>query len=826
MDDALELSPALQLIEEFIILLSTDGAIVFINQAALSLYNWEYNAVIEKSFPDLLKNNGLPSPLPKEFSFTSNNIFLEDIETNFNTKIQKTILWKLASYKLNKKKDSILLIGKDITEIQKAERKIFELDSIIAQTPGNLYWFNKDNVYLGCNEQSAKILGMTRSETTGQDLRYLMKTLKTFDNTLVDILITQGQEVIRTGKPLLNIEEPPFAGADNKFRYYLASKVPLRNKEGEIYAVIGISTDITDMKEIEVKLRDQKEKALAASKSKSEFIANMSHDLRTPITGILGMVQDMLNIANQTESSLKQEQLGAISSPKNTFLLTNIIETVQRDSQLLLSSTDELLQLCNEILEVVSLESGKSTERLESFNLRELIEHNVELLQPIAQHKKLILSHEISQAVPNYLNGLRIYLDRILLNLISNALNFTESGFVKVKARLSKANNTNHQTGDNVTLQIFVEDSGIGIPKDKLNTIFEHFSRLIPAYEGLHKGAGLGLYTVKRYVKEMKGKIVVDSDVGMGTCFTVMLPFIISDHADRVKKSIRFPKILKPAVDATDIILKIENSSTIKEAAGNILVVEDNALATIAIQLALKSFNCSAEIAENGAQAVEKAQSGNYDLILMDIGLPDFSGVEAAKQIRALADTKKSQTPIVALTGHAGNPEKRQEFLDAGIQDVITKPAQPLALESILQRYVFKTAVEKKSLHEKEQQSLVAGSEPMIVIDYDACVRMCNGDSDFARELLLILDKDLKTTRKKLDKFYVDRDTQSLLAELHRVRGGVCYLKLPQLENALKVFYQAVKAEPQDSQQLKKTYAELQQAMNAFLETRESETLG
>lgn len=453
--------------------------------------------------------------------------------------------------------------------------------------------------------------------------------------------------------------------------------------------------------------------------------------------------------------------------------------------------------LSNEILEVVSLESGKPTERLESFNLRDLITHNIELLLPVAKHKKLDLLYEISQEIPSHLNGLRIYLDRILLNLISNALKFTENGFVKISVKLEGKNIGNQKNGDSVNLKFLVEDSGIGIPKDKFDTIFEHFSRLTPAYEGLYKGAGLGLYTVKRYIEAMKGYIYVDSKVGEGTFFTVILPFTISDHADREKSSVRPVKKTQPKT-ATFKKSRITALQS-KESVASVLIVEDQALAAMAVQVALKSFKCAIEVAENGAQAVEMAQRGNYDLILMDIGLPDFSGVEATKKIRALSDPSKSAVPIVALTGHANNPEKRKEAIDAGMQEVMSKPAQPLALEAILQCYVFKKSKKQPS---KKQTAELADDETeqqiLMVIDWDACIRMCRDDSEFTHELLSMLADDLQKTKKTLATYYANKNNRALRDELHRVRGGVCYLKVPQLENALKIFHEAVKEIPQN----------------------------
>ena len=482
---------------------------------------------------------------------------------------------------------------------------------------------------------------------------------------------------------------------------------------------------------------------------------------------------------------------------------------------LLMGATDELLQLCNEVLEVVCLETGKPSQQVESFNFHELVKHNIELLKPAAQHKKLNLSYEIAKNMPTFLTGLFIYLDRSLLNLISNALKFTEKGFVKVTASLLDANMKTPQVGDTITLKLTVDDSGMGIPKDKFDTIFEHFSRLTSSYQGIYKGAGLGLYTVKRYIEAMKGQITLDSEVDKGTRFTLTLPFIVSDHADRKKESIR-PS--KPTLTLDVKAAKTElNEISTEKAAATVLLVEDSVLAAIAAKTSLKSFGCAVDVAETGKQAVSMAQRNKYDLILMDVGLPDFTGVEATQKIRALSDPEKANVPIVALTGHANNPDRCQEALDAGMQEVINKPAQPLALELILDNYVFK----KSDTQTVKSITTHKTTFDVTVLDWDACVRMMQGDAAMARELLSLLASELKETAPLLAKDYANKNTTVLRDTLHRLCGGVCYLKTPQLEHALKMFQEAVKAEPQDPQHLEKTHTELQQAIATFLQTWE-----
>ena len=247
-----------------------------------------------------------------------------------------------------------------------------------------------------------------------------------------------------------------------------------------------------------------------------------------------------------------------------------------------------------------------------------------------------------------------------------------------------------------------------------------------------------------------------------------------------------------------------------KESQAHVLLVEDNNAAAMAGKLLLTRLHCLVDIANTGSEAVKQASANHYDLVLMDLRLSDCSGIEAVKQIRLLVDHSKSQVPIVAVTGRAGESERRRECLDAGMQDVLSKPVQLLSLQWVLQRFVSASAeIGIEASPEKKYTELA-------VIDWDACVQMCQGDAEFTCQMLSLLAEDLKETKSTLEKAYAKQDIRTLDDELHRARGGVCYLKLPQLTQVLKRLHEAVTARPQDSQQVKATYVGLEQAIENF----------
>ena len=489
----------------------------------------------------------------------------------------------------------------------KHKHKQPSLQTIVEKMPGNVWWKNSELRYLGCNDQVLTVLGLSRKKFIGKTDHEL------WDKKIADELLKADLHVLHTGETI-NLEEV-LVEKDKSEVIMLTNKSPYYDKQGNIIGIVGTSTDITERKKMERDLQQAKDKAEVANQAKSEFIANMSHDIRTPITGILGLTEELVHLAEKTLVSLQQissniSSMGVVT--KYQSLLNQLIEGVRQDGQLVLGSVDELLQLLNEILEAMRLESGKAPEKVESFNLRDLVEQNIEIMKPTARHKKLKLSYEIDDRIPVYFSGLRHYLDRALLNLLSNALKFTSKGFVKINIQILGKSRSAYLLSDKIKLKISVQDSGIGIPEDKFETIFEHFSRLTPSYQGTYKGAGLGLFTVKHYVAAMKAKIKVESQVGEGTCFTITLPLTVSDHSDREKSSNRAPikKIASPQISA------IQNQIAKTEATVSILIVEDNLIAARSVQASINRLNCASAVAADGRQAIEMVKKHDYDLVL------------------------------------------------------------------------------------------------------------------------------------------------------------------------------------------------------------------
>lgn len=489
-----------------------------------------------------------------------------------------------------------------------------------------------------------------------------------------------AERVHSEGKDARYSENYRIVRPDGEIRYILDRGFPIFI-DGVCLGVTGFAADITEIKLREKALEESIQKVELANFAKSDFIANMSHDIRTPITGMLGMVQDLTLAADHAEQSLA-------SGKDPNGLLKEMVSTVRRDGHHLTNATNQLLHLCNEILELTRLECGQSQKHEDTFSLCALIQDNLALLMPTAKHKNLLLTMKTDPSLPDILTGSRVYLDRILLNLVGNALKFTHKGHVRVVVALDAEHDQNLVPGSTVRLKLTVEDSGIGIPKDKFDVIFEHFSQLTPSHHGLYKGAGLGLYTVKRFVKAMSGTIALESVVGRGTTFEVTLPFIVAEQ--KTVPDASRPLSVTPCLgeDLAPILSPRPRSSLGNTAfRAFVLVVEDNELAAFAVRFALERLHCRVEVACNGHMALNKIDAADYDLVLMDIGLPDIDGIEVTKKIRVHNDIQKAAVPVVALTGHAALTEGRQA-LAAGMQKVICKPAHTADLAAVLNQFV------------------------------------------------------------------------------------------------------------------------------------------
>lgn len=393
------------------------------------------------------------------------------------------------------------------------------------------------------------------------------------------------------------------------------------------------------------------EQAQAASRAKSEFLANMSHEIRTPMNGIIGMSALALDAGSEAE---RREYIATVHS-----------------------SALALLEILNDILDFSKIEAGKLSIEAVPFRLRETVDEVIRLLMPRAQEKGLRLAAEIDPALPDRLVGDPTRLRQVLYNLLGNGIKFTERGEVVLSLRAEG------EQADALTLSGVVRDTGIGIPADKLDLIFDAFSQADTSTTRKYGGTGLGLSITSRLLALMDGQLDVRSELGKGSEFMFKLRLGKDQRPDSLLPEPAPLVAQQPSALAAQGIV---SGGTVPEV--TVLLVEDNLVnQRLALRL-LEKWGYRATLAADGQQAVERIAAGErYDIILMDMQMPVMGGIEATEKIRALeAEGGRPRSVIIAMTANAMQGD-REACLEAGMDDYTAKPINPPALAELLQRY-------------------------------------------------------------------------------------------------------------------------------------------
>ena len=402
---------------------------------------------------------------------------------------------------------------------------------------------------------------------------------------------------------------------------------------GGIGYLLRFFLDISERKRMEEELVRARLGADAAARAKSEFLANMSHEIRTPLNGILGL------------SFLLEEE----SLPDNLRPMMGLIRT----------SGEVLRRVLDDVLDFSKIESGQLELEERPFDLAACLQWSFELFREVAEEKQIEYRLILDDRLPARVTGDATRLRQVAANLMSNAVKFTHQGSIEMKAQLAEMAPRHGRQ----LIRISVRDTGIGIPQDRIDRLFQSFSQVDASTNRCYGGTGLGLAISKRLVEMMGGEIRVESRYGEGTTFEFTVSAGVAAGPE-------------PAVEAPSG----EDPTGLK-----ILVVEDNKVNQMVLMRMLQRMGCHAELACDGASAIGSVEANSYDVVLMDLNMPEVDGLEATRRIRRMP-AAQSGVPIVALTASA-TEEDRAACLAAGMNDYLSKPMEIQALRRALDRW-------------------------------------------------------------------------------------------------------------------------------------------
>jgi signal transduction histidine kinase/CheY-like chemotaxis protein len=457
-------------------------------------------------------------------------------------------------------------------------------------------------------------------------------------------------------------------------------------------------------------LTKEKEIAEGAVNSKQQFLSNMSHEIRTPMNAIVGFTKVVL----KTDLTEKQKEY------------INAIKT----------SGDALIVLINDILDLAKVDSGKMTFEQTPFRLSTSIAAMLHLFETKIQEKNLELIKEYDTTIPDVVVGDPVRLHQVILNLVSNAVKFTAKGKITVSVHKLK------EDSDKVTIEFTVTDTGIGIPENSLANIFDDFQQATSQTSRIYGGTGLGLAIVKQLVEPQGGSITVKSKEGKGSVFSFILPFKKTNE-----------KILDDA-EVTESLKTVLNNI-------HILVVEDIPLNQLLMKTLLEEFGFAMDIANNGKVAIEKLKKTKYDIILMDLQMPEMDGFETTEYIR---NTMKLQTPIIALTADVTTVDV-EKCKAIGMNDYISKPVDEKILYNKIIRYLKRSMYEDGEINTEKEPRQKKGT----CINLDYLKRVTKNNTSLITEIIDVYIDETPRLIKGMQQALRTKNWESLRMASHSI---------------------------------------------------------
>jgi PAS domain S-box-containing protein len=717
------------------ITINVNGKITDMNEAFVKITNRRRSDLTGSDFFDYFTE---PQKAREGYQEVFAKGFVVDYPLTIRDHKKTDVLFNGSVYK-NEQGDvlGVVVVARDITEQKIIEKELTEAKvlaelataiaeetkhkaeataryarSLIEASLDPLITISIEGKIMDMNVAFEHITGMNHDDLVGTDFfKYFTDPQKAREGY---------QEVFAKGY----VTDYPLTISDHKRTDVLFNGSVYKDEQGQVLGVVVVARDITEQKrvgneltEAKVFAEDAQSKAESATRTaenavraKQQFLSNMSHEIRTPMNAIIGFTKVLL----KTDLSTKQnEYLTAIKM-----------------------SGDALIVLINDILDLAKVDAGKMTFEKTPFKMASSISAMLHLFETKIQEKNLKLIKQYDSKIPQILVGDPVRLNQIILNLMSNAVKFTTEGKIIVNVNLLS------EDEEKVTIEFSVTDTGIGIEENKIINIFENFQQASSATSRLYGGTGLGLAIVKQLVEKQNGTIHVTSKVNEGSSFSFILTYLKTNtEAESV-------------TDIEELNTEIENVK--------VLVVEDIALNQLLMKTLLDDFGFERDIASNGKIAIEKLQKKSYDIILMDLQMPEMNGFEATEYIR---NTMHSSIPIIALTADVTTVDLAK-CREVGMNDYISKPVDERILFNKIISWVKKTEpsnTSRKIVHEADSDSVIKCT------DLNYLMRRTKSDPVLIMEVIALYLEQTRPLIKSMKQSFHDEDWNLLQSTVHKM---------------------------------------------------------